>query len=472
MDSDIERKTAQTASPRRLWGWAIFIALAGVASRAIWYVQFKDDLPLRLGPDGEIYLGQAKAILNGSIIDPNATGLASVYREAFAPGYAIFVAGLWAALPRGDVFRNADYALLIVYAAQWILAALTTLMTFALARRVLFGWTALLPVVIITVSIAMVDMPNMLAYETLLAFLLTATVLLLVKSHNDSLPELSERPWQEKPPRSWQWLYVLLAGCSLSAAILVQPRVAILLPFAAWWLVRATRGRFAIMFVIFAVVLPGAWIARGYVHFDQLVPISINPEASLYMDNVDPTADLGYVPESAPPQCNRDWLFAEDLLQHFVWGHCMVRAGANQIVDNPGAAALAVPDRMVALMTPWNPQFARGQYSSDKWGYQDVLPQSVRQDPSYNEAARVLAIVLMALYAAMVLIGIYGLWIEGPGSSPRIIAIPLLALPLIHLFFHAENRFRAPLLPLIAITITLGILTSWETIAAGRRRKP
>jgi hypothetical protein len=462
---------AEASSPRRLWGWAIFIALAGIAARALWYVQYKEDLPLRAGPDGDIYLGQAKAILNGSIGDPNATGLASVYCEAFAPGYAMFMAGLWSAVPRGDVFRNADYALLIVYATQWVLAGLTTLMTFALARRVLFGWSALVPVVIVTLSIALVDMPNMFAYETLLAFLLTGAVLLLIKSHSEELPELSERPWQERPPRNWQWLYVLFAGIALSAAILVQPRVAIFLPFAAWWLVRAARGRYAILFLVFALVLPGAWIARGYAHFNQLVPISINPEASLYMDNVDPVGGMGYVAEATPPQCNRDWLFAQDLQQHFVWGHCMVRAGANLVVDQPGESARAVPDRLVALFSPWNPDYARGQYSSDKWGYQDAIPQSARDDTTYKQAAHVLVIILMSLYALMMLVGIYGLWLEGPGSAPRIIAIPLIVLPLIHLFFHAENRFRLPVLPLIAIAITLGVVTTWDAIAMARQKK-
>ncbi|MBK5230320.1 MAG: hypothetical protein JJE27_04010, partial [Thermoleophilia bacterium] len=63
------------------------------------------------------------------------------------------------------------------------LVGATTWMTFALARRVLFGVTALLPPLILTASIALIDVPNLFADETLLAFLLTASVLLLVKAH-------------------------------------------------------------------------------------------------------------------------------------------------------------------------------------------------------------------------------------------------------------------------------------------------
>ncbi|MGH2906705.1 MAG: hypothetical protein ACRDKI_08030 [Solirubrobacterales bacterium] len=468
----MESEISAAASPRRLWGWAIFIAVAGVAARATWYVHFKEDLPLRAGPDGDIYMGQAKAILNGSIGNPDATGLATVYREAFAPGYALFVAGLWLPLPRGDVFRGADYTLLVVFAVQWLLAGFTTLMTFALARRVLFGWSALAPPVIVSLSIALVDMPNMFAYETLLAFLLTATALLLVKAHDDPLPPGPLRYWQEPdPPRRAQWSATLLAGVTLSAALLVQPRLIVLLPFAAWWLWRAAAGRFAALFVVVALVLPGAWMARNYSHFETFAPISINPQASLYMDNVDPVGGTGYVPDAAPPQCSRSVLYEPDLKQHFEWGRCMQSAGFNEITSHPADSALAIPDRFAALFSVWNPAFARGTYSSDKWGYQNLPPASVRDDPTYADALQIAAIVLMVLYVLMTLTGLYVLWLEGPGSVPRMIALPVIVLPLVHVIYHAENRFRLPVLPLIAISITLGVLAVWDALTTSNGDK-
>jgi hypothetical protein len=470
LHGDFHGDPTAVASPRRLWGWAILIALAGVAVRALWYLQFKEEIPFRLGPDGNIYIAQAKAILNGSIGDPSAPGLATSLREFLPPGYPLFLAGVWGLLPRGDVFRQPDYVLLVVFGVQWVLAGLTTLMTFAISRRVLFGWSALIPPALITLSVAFVDIPNLFANETLLAFLLTAAVLLLVKAHNDALPALSERPWQEKPPRSWQWLYCVGAGMALSAAILVQPRIALLLPFAAWWLIRAARGRYAVLFLVFALLLPGAWIIRDYQQYDELVPISLSPEAALFNDNVDPIGGAGTTDQLQAPGCNAFVLNSQDFQEHVVWGHCMVRAGANQIVDHPGRSALAVPDRLAALFSPWDPQFARGRYSSDKWGYQDIIPASLRRDTTFDNARQILAVVLMVLYVLMLLVGVVGLWLEGPGSQARMIAIPLVTLPLIHLIFHAENRFRLPLVPLISIAITLGVLTCWDAVSAGRRK--
>jgi hypothetical protein len=224
------------------------------------------------------------------------------------------------------------------------------------------------------------------------------------------------------------------------------------------------------LFLVFALMLPSAWIVRDYEQFNTVVPISINPQASLYTDNVDPIGGSGYAADVAPAQCPRDVLYSQDLQQHFAWGRCMARAGLSEITDHPADSALAVPDRLVALFTPWNPTFARGTYSSDHWGYQRLVPASLHSNATYKNAERVLVIALMVLYVLMMIVGLWGMWLEGAGSVARVIALPVIVLPLVHLMFHAENRFRVPLLPLIAIAITLGVLSTWDTLIASRRK--
>jgi hypothetical protein len=457
---------SDVVSPRRLWGWAIVIALAGVAARALWYLNFKDDLPLRPGPDGYVFIGQAKSFLAGAISDPNANGLATAYKEAFPPGYGLFLAGLWAALPRADVLADADYVWLTAFAAQWLLAGLTTLMTFALARRVLIGYSALIPPVLLTLSVALIDLPNAFAYETLLVFLITATVMLLVKAH-----DAAALRWREGLQRAAPTLLSVLAGLTLSAAILTQPRVAILLPFATWWLVRAAGGRHAVVFLVIALLLPGAWIARDYSLFGRVVPISIDSQASLYEDNVDPVGGKGFTPGAMPPQCRSDWINSPLLTEHFVWANCMTRAGANEIIDHPSKSALAIPDRLAAMISPWNPAYARGNYSSNLWGYQDVVPRAVRNDTTFIQAEDVLVVVFLVLYAGFALIGLYALWAEGPGAPARLIATTIIVVPIAQFVFHGENRSRILLLPFLLISITLGIVAAWDFFASQRDKR-
>lgn len=489
-------------SSRRLWTWALLLAAAGVAARAAWYLHFKDDLFFRLGPDGGIYVTQAEGYLQGAVGDPGAAVLPNVYREVFPPGYPLFLAGIWKFLPLADVMSQREYVLATVRATQWLLAGATVLMTFALARRVLFGFSALLPPMILTASVAMVDVPNLFAYETLLAFLLTGALLLLVRASEAAAerkeefdlaegdheqPETVEFEsdlaaaagdlefedfWAEehaasKPRRRRTSApgQVLIAALALSFAVLVQPRVAVILPFIAIWLWRAAPRANTAVFVIAVIVLPGAWIARDYAVYDRFVPLSINGQASLYLDNVEPIGGTGFVKGAAPPECPRSMLSANDMAEHFDWAGCMQSAGVSEIAAHPRDSVAAVGDRLAALVSPWNQRHARGTYQSEWASYHEVLPASIRNGENFRQADDLLNVLWLMLYSLLLVAGTLSLWAEGPASAARLIALPLVTLPLIHLVFHAENRFRLPALPLVAIAISLGMLWFLEKIS-------
>ena len=432
-------------SARQLWSLAILIALAGVALKAGWYLMFPGAWAWRLGPDGATYLAQATGYLHGAITDPSAGPLAPILREAFPPGYPLFLTALIAPFTDESIRSQNEALLMTIRGAQWALAAGVTLMTFALARRVLFGYTALIPPLLLTISIAWIDMPSLLAYETLLAFLLTASILLVVK-----LKESSRAP---------RVAYAILAGIAFSYGIVVQPRIAVVLPFVALWLLRAAPRRWTALFVAVALLAPAAWIVRGELVFHKFVPISINGQASLYLDNVDPIGGAGFVRRAAPPECPRTQLYTGPIRDRFAWASCMQTAGINQIINDPGRAALAVPDRLAALISPWNPTYARGTYASESWDYHYLVPAATRNSPTFKTLDGIALIVWLALYAGLILLGIATLWVEGPGSAARLLAIPLITLPLIHLIWHAENRFRLPIMPLMMIAWTLGALS-------------
>lgn len=446
------------ASPRRLWAWAIFIAIVGLAVRGLWFYNFKDELAMRLGPDGDVYIGQARAFLAGGIGNPEAPGIANVDREMLAPGYGLLLAGLWLLVPRADVLALTSDVQLIAFGTQSLLVALTTLMTFAIARRYLFGFSALVPPVLLTASIAVIDMTNMFAYEAPLMFLLTAAIWLLLISHEHRENENSSR----------FLLVTMLAALTFSAAILMQPRVIVALPFLIWWSVRGIDWEHALVFAIVALLLPVGWVMRDYAQFDRVVPISIGPQESLYIDNVEPFTGDGVAQGESPPACPRSDLNSPDFADRFAWGDCMQQAGIDQLASDPATAATAVPDRLGALFTPWNPEYSSGVYSSSKWGYQDLVPQSIRDDSTFDTAFDVLAVVLMALYVAAALAGLWILWLEGVASGGRLVTILVLSLPIVHLLFHAEGRFRIPVLPILMIALTLGSLQFFELL----RRNP
>ncbi len=442
-------------SSRRLWAWACLIALLGVAARVGWYLYFENDFEWRLGPYGVEYLGQAVSYMQSAIGNPAAGSQAPAWREMLPPGYALFLAAVFQPFGAQEAFAQGDGPMMAVRVVQWLMLGGVTLMTFALARRVLFGWVALVPAVLVTISIAMVDLPSLLANETLLVFLLTAAVLLLVKAN-------------EAVGRDRVGL-VLLAGLALSYAVLTQPRLVLVVPFAVVWLWRSQGARLGIALAVLALLLPAGWVVRNYAVFDRVVPVSPAGHASVYNDNVDPVGGTGTVERAAPPECPRTQLLTGAITQRFTWANCMRAAGVDEIAAHPADSALAVPDRIAALYSPWNPTRARGFYSTPHWDYHYLIPAATRSDDTFRRVDRTLNYVWVAGYILLVMLGVLVLWAEGPRSSARMIALPLIALPLIHLILHAENRFRVPFLPLALIAVTLGAMTAWDALRRDAR---
>jgi hypothetical protein len=439
------------ATPRKLWGWTIAIALLGIGARAAWYFNFKDAMAMQPWPVGAQFQQQALAFLDGALANPSATLTSSFPPESLPPGYGVFLAGLWSLAPRPTVATASENSYLAVYAVQWVLVGLTTLLTFSLSRRVLFGYAALIPAVLLNLSVALLDLPNMLANETLLMFLLTLTIWLLGLVHDHPIPR--------------NLLISMLAGLTLGAAVLVQPRVGIALPFMAWWMIRGANWEHAVVFLAVAAMLPGAWVAHQYSEFNSFVPISTGAYSSIHSDNVNPIGGTGSLPGSMSVHCNQLDRSALDPATRIRWTECQRDAGFDAIADNPSRSARAVADRFYALLSSWNPDQARGVYSATQGGYQDALPHTVRTDPKYANSYDIATAVFVGAYLLLVLAGIYALWIEGAGSASRLLAIPLITLPLALLVYHAENRFRVPVLPLLMISLTLGATALREAIA-------
>lgn len=384
------------ATPARLWVWAAFIALVGIAARVIWFVQFEHQLPFGFDLSAA-YSGHAWAL------EPSfrhAVGDLSInpyeLTQAFAPGYGAMLRGLVEAA--GGATASAHDVAVELLIVQSALVAFSTLLTFALARRVLFGWAALVPPVLITLSIALIELPGGLAPQIPLMFLIVFGVW-LVTLMRERLPE-------GRGPAAVA--ITMLAGFTLGASILFNPAALLLVPLILWWAFRGLGSEHATLLLVAAVLIPATWLAVAQTQLTDGIPTT---QAQTWIER-----DAGNVPNSLE----------------------------------------TVGNRVYAIATPWNARFARGPYASTNWNYEWIIPQSIRADTNYVAITRGLIAFFMVLMVVLAVLGLTELFAEGAGSAERLLALPVIALPFATFFSANGNLLRIPMLPFLAISMTLG----------------
>ncbi|MGH2960036.1 MAG: hypothetical protein ACRDKE_10560 [Solirubrobacterales bacterium] len=380
------------ATPARLWGWCAFIVLVGVAARVLWFVQFEHELPFAVDTtqSGHGWAGAQDAFFGDFA--------ASSYdlTRAFAPGYGAFMRAL--SEIAGGATATAHAFALNLLVVQTGLIALTTLISFALARRVLFGFAALVPPALITLSIGLIELAGGLAPQIPLMFLVALAIW--------QITILRERLPEQSGPKIV--LLTISAGFTLGAAILFNPAVLLLVPLLLWWAFRGLGTDHAILLLVAVLLLPATWLAIVQTQTTEGIPTA---QAEAWVQQ-----DAGNLPSSLE----------------------------------------MVGDRAYAIGTPWNARFARGTYSSSNWNYEWILPVSVRSDSSYQAVTRGLIAFFMVLFVAMILLGVLALFAEGAGSAARLLALPVIALPFATFLSADGNTLRIPMLPFLMIALTLG----------------
>lgn len=404
METSAQSRALVSASPRRLWLWAALIAVAGVLLRVVWFIDHEDSLTLALGTVFSPHLWSLPVELRGvspgiGAFDPQLAA------KAFAPGYGLMLRTL-------HEFAADSHALRVaMLAVQCALLFLTTLLTFALARRVIFGVPALLAPLLLTASVALLALPGSIAPWIPVMFLLVLGVWLLTLLREHLMRD--RRGTREV-------LLTVLGGIVLGGAILFNPAVLVLAVPICWWAFRGIGREHATLLLVAVILLPACWLAVVQSELAGGIP-----------------ADQAAA-----------WFYAD--------------------TDNVPASASGALDHAYAVATPWNPRFARGGWSSMNWNYEWILPLSVRAETTYISATRVLAGVLMVGYLLFVLAGLISLFAEGPGATARLIALPAIVMPLVTFISSAGNLLRLPALPFLMIALLLGALWAWDRLRAGR----
>ncbi len=366
--------------------------LIGIVARVIWFVQFEYELPFQaaLTQTGHGWAGAQDAFFGD--VAPNSNDLT----RAFAPGYGGLTRGL-AELAGGSTATPHKLAinLLVVQAG---LVALATLITFALSRRVLFGYAALVPSILITMSIALIELPGGLAPQIPLMFLVILAIW--------QITILRERPPNGSNPKLV--LLTISAGFTLGAAILFNPAALLLAPLVIWWAFRGLGTDHAVLLLVAVVLLPASWLAVIQTQTADGIP---SEQVRAWIQQ-----DAGKLPNSVKTVGNRAYMVG----------------------------------------TPWNARFARGTYSSTNWNYEWILPISVRSDSNYQAVTRGLIAFFMVLFVALIMLGILALFAEGAGSAARLLALPAITLPFATFLSADGNTLRIPALPFLMIALTLG----------------
>jgi hypothetical protein len=390
------------ASPARLWRWAAFVTVIGVAMRVLWFLQYSYDLPNAFGPTMNGHAWALEPALREAV--GNSPVNPYDITQAFAPAYGAMLHLLVAAAGGADAsFHHIAIELLVV---QTGLIAFATLLTFALSRRVLFGFMALVPPILLTASIALSELPGGVAPQIPVMFLVILAVW--------QITVLRERLPEGRGPAAVA--LTIGAGFTIGLAVLFNPAVLLLAPLLLWWAFRGLGSEHATLLFVAVVLIPASWLAVAQ----------------------------STLPDGIPTAQAKAW----------------VQQDAGNLPNTLDAAL----DRTYAIATPWNARFARGGYSSANWNYEWILPASLREDPNYQAATRGLVAFFMVLFVALILLGVLALFEEGPGSAARLLALPVLSLPFATYLSQNGNILRIVMLPFLMIALTLGWIWLTENL--------
>lgn len=232
VDAADSPRALDSATPQKLWIYAVLIALVGVVLRWWWYVEFQDgvvafDFGRADWAFWEQSVGQADAgpYAAGELLTPVAGDSMRLVSELTSRAQVIEV---WAWI------QNA-------------MIAVTTLATFAISRRVLFGWVALVPALLLTLNPPLAELASWPSEYVLLMSFMAWAVLLLCIAQEQAAREAADRRIA---------LLVVVAGLLIGLAVLTHLAAWLFLLPVLWWAFRGIDRSWGVVLVLAALLLP------------------------------------------------------------------------------------------------------------------------------------------------------------------------------------------------------------------------
>lgn len=410
---------------------AAAIVLAGAALRLL-LLFYTGDLEPRIADERQ-YLQLATSIVHGRGF-AWSTGEATSLRP---PLYPVFIAGVWSVAGEGN--------LQAVRVAQFVIALLTTWLTYLLGRRAFDARTGCVAAAIVWLYPSLLFLNFNILSETLFTCLLVAFVLLAVMLVDSprlltaagcgaalGLGALARSVLWPVPLLLCPLLYVLLRGrhrhpAVLSAAVLVGYTLIV-----APWAIRNTRLQHT-----FTVVdtMGGLNLRMGNYEFtpeDRIWDaVSLTGEKSWVYAL---TQELAATPSAEVPTEGMKDKWAQRKAVEYIRAH-------------PGTTARRSLIKF-----------------SDLWGLEREFVAAVQQGlyapPRWFW---ILAAVLITVsYALVAVLGIAGIWLAPP---PRwrvhlLLLVPLFVITGVHTIVYGHSRYHLPLIPVLALYG--GAVLSWR----------
>ncbi|MBX9654428.1 glycosyltransferase family 39 protein [bacterium] len=398
-----DRQGSSIFAPRAAWFIAIVVLGLGLRLAGAEYTIRRGGETL---PDSELYIAYAERIFHHQPYELNGN------YALRTPGYPAFLAGVWALA--GE--RN-DRAVLWV---QALLGALSGVIVFDIAR--LFekqsrwrGWSLLAMVIAMVEPYGLV-LGSLQLSETVFTFLFLLSIDAIVRSIQR--PHFFSGTW---------------GGIFAGAAILVRPSLLLLGPIAAFVaLVTSgtflTTGRYVLVMGITTACFLAPWWVRNYKLFHAPVLTTLNVGESLF-DGLNPKAtgasEMSFTRDEsvlAMSEKDRDDHWRKEAIN---WARA-----------NPARLVELACIKFARFWSPW--------------------PNEPRFQTPMVMAATTLFTVPVYLLA---IIGVWSAWRGTPSDRILVllVLVPTLYFCGLHLIFVSSVRYRAVIMPLLALVAGLGV---------------
>jgi hypothetical protein len=387
------------AGPELRWTrWLTAVVLTAAVTRAAGALAIGDRFYFA---DEAIYVDAAYRLLDGAGLGPD-------FRQA--PGYPVLVAVFAAVVPS---------SILAIRLAQSALAALGSVVVYALAERLAGRGPALAAAAIYAVDPLLVVSAGLLYPETLAAVLLATAILAAWRGGLDSVG------------------YSGLSGVLLGCLALVRPVALVILPVVAIWIAfqvprRRAPAHLGLVTVATLLVL-APWTYRNYRIHGRLAPIAV---AGAHTAPVAPqaVAESGLTVALLEQAWTNPAVFAARTVRQFFqfWELAPTRLTTDD------------PERRATL------------HRRDQRLSTDALVPAGARD--------LVSIIASTLEFGLALLGLVLLWRTRRAAALLVIAVSI-AFGLGYALFVAKLRYRIPILPLIFVLSGVG---AWKlgTMAA------
>ena len=362
----------------------------------------------------------------------------------FPPGYPFFLAA---------IYKVTGHAELAGKLGNVAIGVALTGFTYLLGRRVMGEAVGLVSAAVLAVWPNLVFHTGILSSDLLAACGFVAVMWLVMRR-------------QKKPGRTWPRYVVLVL--LIGWMVLVRPVSLILLAAAGlwWWISTRSIGRtmlHLIPAVAMAGLIVGAWTARNYMEFGEVITIATNGGYNFWQTN-QPYADGNdtywpFVPMDDPQyQTMRNG-------DEFTKNREGYRYALAYLRTHPEHLIRMFPAKLFWL------------YHSDTSGFYEGALYAPMLEPSrvaqwIADHDRLVEPFTFRYYELIIVLAAVGTVFSLVKS--RTWLWPLLSLPVLltffHVFFHAKDRFHIPLDGIIAIMAATAVVEAARFIDGSRRR--